>query len=110
MKSECGPERWYKITVVLIPSPQCKTGLFVSCEFKAKMKPGYYQCLEAVLCFSEAVQGIGKTSLGKPVLWLKQIRDSCSSQGSRVTQPVRTCHLIVDRDNSTCLFCQTPLP
>ena len=42
MKSDCGPERWCKITVVLIPSPRCRTGPFVSCEFKAKMKTSYY--------------------------------------------------------------------
>lgn len=42
MKSECSPERWYKITVVLITSPQCWAGPFVCCEFKAKMKTSCY--------------------------------------------------------------------
>lgn len=42
MESECGPERWCKITVVLISSLQCQTGPFVCCEFKAKMKTSYY--------------------------------------------------------------------
>lgn len=56
MKSECGPERWCKITVVLIPSPQCRTGPFVCCEFKAKMKTSYYTVISVWRLYCAALR------------------------------------------------------